>query len=347
MTVGPCWAPWRLQGLRARAGGRVEARRTSPSRSSRPELAVLVGRSALASRPCSASSPVRSARRGAPCCGRDGGGNLGARGLARCAGTSGRRPGGHLLRTGRRSATDLRPAALGTGWAEARERALAPGRGRARPGAERAPTSSPSVNAAVLLAAPGDPAAALARRRAHGDARRAGVRDGGDAPAGLPSEGPCLIATQSIELTRALDGRVLQLAAGRLGQAILSSYLLGATLRGCRRGGAPPRPRCCSPRLPSRDGRHAGRRLRARLSGPRGAQTSGWSSCSGCGPRPEAPDGVVGVPGPAGLRTVRRARRGVGRAPQLLGPRGDGLDHLPSNRCPPGSSHPGDDDGRR
>jgi cell division transport system permease protein len=56
------------------------------------------------------------------------------------------------------------------------------------------------------------------------------------------------------------------------------------------------------------------------------------------GPRPEAPDGIVGraraVPGVADVRYVGPAVA-LAELRRLLGPRGDGLDRLPSNPLPP------------
>ncbi len=56
------------------------------------------------------------------------------------------------------------------------------------------------------------------------------------------------------------------------------------------------------------------------------------------GPRPEAPDGVVGrtrsIPGVADVRYVGPAVA-LAELRRLLGPRGEGLDRLPSNPLPP------------
>ena len=225
MTVGPCWssvASPRSTG--ARRAGASRRWRTSPSRSSRPSWPSWSARSAPASRPCSASSPVRSARRGAPCwwTGREVG-TLGARPGAAAPEPRGLLPDGQLLpdRTALGNLTFVLRA-LGAGRAEARR--PRPRHAWSRSGSARRGTRFPSE-----LAVRGTPAACCSPapwRPARGSCsptspRRCSTRRrprwwGRSCGACRSEATTCLVATQSIELARALDGRVLQLAAGRL-----------------------------------------------------------------------------------------------------------------------------------
>jgi ABC-type ATPase involved in cell division len=144
--------------------------------------------------------------------------------------------------------------ALGTGWAEARERALATlvevGLGPARNALPH--ELAVGERRRVLLAR----ALATRPRLLLADEPTAMLDASASAMVGtllrsLPLRGTtCVVATQSIELARALDGRVLQLAAGRLQpEAILSATPRGDA-PGCSAGGATGRVACCSPRLP-------------------------------------------------------------------------------------------------
>ena len=249
MTVGPCSssvASPRSTG--ARRAGASRRWRTSPSRSSRPSWPSWSARSAPASRPCSASSPVRSARRGAAVL-VDGVevGTLGARGLARLRRSLGVVVPGRAAppRPDGARQPDLRPARARRGaGGGARARPRRPGRGRPRPRAERAPARARRrrAPAGAARARPGDRArgscSPTSPRRCSTPPAAATVVGAPPEPAAsrdhVPGRDPVGRARPRARRARApARGRP---AATR--RAILSSYLFGATLRGCRRGGA-------------------------------------------------------------------------------------------------------------
>jgi cell division transport system ATP-binding protein len=205
------------------AGGRVEALADLTVEVKPTELAVLVGpvgagKSTLLRLVTGEERPTR----GTVLVDGTEVGTLGGRGLARLRRNLGVvSQDGQLLpdRTALGNLTFVLRA-LGTGWAEARERALASlvevGLGPAR-------NALPHELAAgecrrVLLAR----ALATRPRLVLADEPTAMLDASASAIVGtllrsLPSRGTtCVVATQSIELARALDGRVLQLAAGRL-----------------------------------------------------------------------------------------------------------------------------------
>lgn len=205
------------------AGGRVEALADLSFEVKRTELAVLVGpvgagKSTLLRLVTGEERPTR----GTVLVDGTEVGTLGARGLARLRrslGVVGQ--DGQLLpdRTALGNLT-LILRALGTGWAEARERALAAlvevGLGPARNalphelavGERRRVLLARALVTRPRLLLADEPTAML-------DASASAMV--GTLLRSLPPRGTtCLVATQSIELARALKGRVLQLAAGRL-----------------------------------------------------------------------------------------------------------------------------------
>jgi cell division protein FtsX len=120
----------------------------------------------------------------------------------------------------------------------------------------------------------------------------------------------------------------------------LFSYVLGATLRGCRRAGASA---AATVLLAALAVLIAGGTLAGDLA--LGLSEAAWRAelrivavLRDAGARPEAPDGVVGrvraLPGVAEVRYVGPAVA-LAELRRLLGPRGDGLDRLPSNPLPP------------
>ncbi len=124
--------------------------------------------------------------------------------------------------------------------------------------------------------------------------------------------------------------------AGSDRRAILSSYLFGATLRGCRRGGATA---AAAVLLAALAVLVAGGALAGDLA--LGLSEAAWRAdlrlvvvLRAGGARPEAPDGILArVRALPGVTEVRYVAPAVALAElrRLLGPRGDGLDHLPSN----------------
>ena len=129
-------------------------------------------------------------------------------------------------------------------------------------------------------------------------------------------------------------------AAGCTRRRALSSYLLGATLRGCRRGGATAAAVVLLSTLAVLvAGATLGGDLALALS------EAAWRAdlrlvvvLREAGTRPEAPDGIVAraraLPGVADVRYVGPAVA-LAELRRLLGPRGEGLDRLPSNPLPP------------
>ena len=123
-------------------------------------------------------------------------------------------------------------------------------------------------------------------------------------------------------------------------RASLSSYVLGATFRACRRGGASA---AATVVLAALAVLAAGATLAGDLS--LGLSEAAWRAelrvvavLRDAGARPEAPDGIVArvraLPGVAEVRYVGPAVA-LAELRRLLGPRGDGLDRLPSNPLPP------------
>ena len=116
--------------------------------------------------------------------------------------------------------------------------------------------------------------------------------------------------------------------------------MLGATLRGCRRGGASA---AATVLLAALGVLTAGGTLAGDLA--LGLSEAAWRAdirivavLRDAGARPEAPDGVVSraraLPGVAEVRYIGPAVA-LAELRRLLGPRGDGLDRLPSNPLPP------------
>jgi cell division protein FtsX len=127
-------------------------------------------------------------------------------------------------------------------------------------------------------------------------------------------------------------------ASGR--RASLFSYVLGATLEGCRRGGASA---AATVLLAALVVLVAGGTLAGDLA--LGLSEAAWRTelrlvavLRDAGARPEAPDGIVArvraLPGVVEVRYVGPAVA-LAELRRLLGPRGDGLDRLPSNPLPP------------
>jgi len=123
-------------------------------------------------------------------------------------------------------------------------------------------------------------------------------------------------------------------------RAILSSYLVEATLRAWRRGGATA---ALAVLLSALAVLVAGGTLAGDLA--LGRAEAGWRAelrvvavLRDSGLRPEAPDGIVAraraLPGVAEVRYVGPAVA-LAELRRLLGPRGEGLDRLPSNPLPP------------
>jgi cell division protein FtsX len=121
---------------------------------------------------------------------------------------------------------------------------------------------------------------------------------------------------------------------------MLGSYVVGATVRGCRRGGAAG---AVAVLLSALAVLSAGATLAGDLA-LAGAE-AGWRASlrlvavlRDAGPRPEGADGVVtrarALHGVAGVRYVS-PEIALAELRQLLGPRGAGLDRLPSNPLPP------------
>jgi cell division protein FtsX len=123
-------------------------------------------------------------------------------------------------------------------------------------------------------------------------------------------------------------------------RASLFSYVLGATLEGCRRGGASA---AATVLLAALAALVAGGTLAGDLA--LGLSEAAWRAelrlvavLRDAGARPEAPDGIVArVRALPGVVEVRHVGPAVALAElrRLLGPRGDGLDRLPSNPLPP------------
>ena len=119
----------------------------------------------------------------------------------------------------------------------------------------------------------------------------------------------------------------------------LPSYVVGATFRGCRRGGSAA---AAVVLLSALAVLSAGATLAGDLA-LAGAE-AGWRASlrlvvvlRDAGPRPEGPDGIAGrARALRGVSAVRYVAPDVALAElrQLLGPRGDGLDRLPSNPLP-------------
>jgi cell division protein FtsX len=123
-------------------------------------------------------------------------------------------------------------------------------------------------------------------------------------------------------------------------RASLFSYVLGATLEGCRRGGASA---AATVLLAALAALVAGGTLAGDLA--LGLSEAAWRAelrlvavLRDAGARPEAPDGIVArvraLPGVVEVRYVGPAVA-LAELRRLLGPRGDGLDRLPSNPLPP------------
>jgi cell division protein FtsX len=123
-------------------------------------------------------------------------------------------------------------------------------------------------------------------------------------------------------------------------RASLFSYVLGATLEGCRRGGASA---AATVLLAALAVLVAGGTLAGDLA--LGLSEAAWRAelrlvavLRDAGARPEAPDGIVArvraLPGVVEVRYVGPAVA-LAELRRLLGPRGDGLDRLPSNPLPP------------
>ena len=121
---------------------------------------------------------------------------------------------------------------------------------------------------------------------------------------------------------------------------ILSSYFFEATLRACRRGGATA---VAAVLLSSLTVLVAGATLAGDLA--LGLSEAAWRAelrvvavLRDAGLKPEAPDGVVAraraLPGVSEVRYVGSAMA-LAELRRLLGPRGEGLDRLPSNPLPP------------
>jgi cell division protein FtsX len=124
------------------------------------------------------------------------------------------------------------------------------------------------------------------------------------------------------------------------GRSFHISYVLGATLRGCRRGGATAGAVVLLSALATLVG---GGTLAGDLALARAEAT--WRGTlrlvvvlRDAGPRPEAPDGIAAraraLHGVAAVRYVAPDTALV-ELRRLLGPRGDGLERLPSNPLPP------------
>ena len=119
----------------------------------------------------------------------------------------------------------------------------------------------------------------------------------------------------------------------------LASYVAGATFRGCRRGGAAG---VAVVLLSALAVLSAGATLAADLA--LAEAEAGWRASlrlvvvlRDARPRPEGPEGIVGrARALHGVSAVRYVSPDVALAElrQLLGPRGDGLDRLPSNPLP-------------
>jgi cell division transport system permease protein len=121
--------------------------------------------------------------------------------------------------------------------------------------------------------------------------------------------------------------------------AALSSYVIGATLRSCRRGGAAAVATALLAALAVlvAGGTLAGDLALARAEAPWRAALRLVVVLRDAGTGPEAPDGVVArTRALSGVAAVRYVAPDVALAElrQLLGPRGDGLERLPSNPLP-------------
>jgi cell division transport system permease protein len=117
------------------------------------------------------------------------------------------------------------------------------------------------------------------------------------------------------------------------------SYLLGATLRALRRGGAAAVATVLLAALAAlvTAGTVAGRLALVRATAPWRAELRVVAILRAAVPRPEAPDSVVAAAralrGAAAVRYVGPAEA-LAEVRRLLGPRGEGLERLPSNPVP-------------